>query len=381
MKRILAAVLSLLMLCGCGNLIVKNEDISSREADETKIESPESVSKEKDDSTEDSGFENETGSDSERNTEDDKEKNSEEKNSDSDKYISKSGSDSDVDTEKSKTDSKTNSKTNSAADTASNITSNDENADSRQIVQTSNDNDAGMENNDVVSENTSPESEENSEPENVYDPYGKFDVSRAVDDSWFDDCVFVGDSLTVGLEMFNDSANVFGDAKFICSVGLNYGNAQWDLYDPNNVHPIYDGSVVLAEDAGVVTGAKKAIVAMGINDIAVWNPQRGVENARGFIEKMKAKSPDMKIYLQTVNPMVSYAQKSNLSNDLINEFNAGLRDLAEEEGCGFINSHDIFVADDGSLPEEMCSDPGNLGIHLTSEACRIWADYIKCSVE
>ena len=39
MKRILAAVLSLLMLCGCGNLIVKNEDISSREADETKIES------------------------------------------------------------------------------------------------------------------------------------------------------------------------------------------------------------------------------------------------------------------------------------------------------------------------------------------------------
>lgn len=201
-----------------------------------------------------------------------------------------------------------------------------------------------------------------------------------VDISWFDDCVFLGDSLIVGLQMYSNWTGAFGNAKFLCSVGLSYGNSQWEIDNPYNVHPTYNGETVLLEDAGIVTGASKAIISMGINDIAVWNPERGVENARELVRKLKEKSPDMIIYLQAISPMVSYAEKENLSNILIDEFNEGMRALAEEEGCILLNFHDAVVGSDGSLPDYLCSDPNGLGIHLTNEACEMWEDFIKKNV-
>lgn len=206
------------------------------------------------------------------------------------------------------------------------------------------------------------------------------DIATQADISWFDDCVFIGDSLMVGLEMYNGSTGALGNAQFLCSVGLNYGNSQWEIDNPYNVHPTYNGEKVLAEDAGVLTGANKAIISMGINDIAVWNPERGVENARELVGRIRAKSPDMIIYLDSVKPMVSYAQKEGLTNDLIDEFNERLCSMAEEEGCIYLNSHDAIADTDGSLPDNLCGDPNGLGIHLTYEGSGIWARFIKENV-
>lgn len=219
------------------------------------------------------------------------------------------------------------------------------------------------------------------EPESTYaNEYEEVDTKVIVDDSWFDDCVIMGDSLTVGLSMYNDAYGVFGNAKFVCAASLGYGNSQWDLYRPGNVHPYYRNQKILLEDAPSVTGANKAIITLGMNDIGVWGIDNAIEYARSLVGKIRAKTPDIKIYLQTVTPMLYGSQKASLNNYLIREFNSRLETLADELGCGFLNSYSAFADSNGNLPYYLCSDPGALGLHFNFEACAIWTNFIKANI-
>ena len=219
------------------------------------------------------------------------------------------------------------------------------------------------------------------EPEAVFiNDYEDVPEKEKVPDSWFDDCVFMGDSLSVGLSMYNDANGVFGDAKFVCASSLSYWNSQWDLYRPGNVHPYYKGQKVLLEDAVNLTGAKKAIITLGMNDIGIWGPAGVIDHTRSLLNKIRAKSPDVKIYFQTVSPMIYYAQKTHLNNYLIRQFNSNLEQFAAEEGCGFLNSYEALSDSNGNLPYDFCSDPGGLGLHLKFNGCAVWAEFIKANI-
>ena len=201
-----------------------------------------------------------------------------------------------------------------------------------------------------------------------------------VDGSWFDDCVFLGDSLTAQLSYYNDVNGVFGDAKFVCSTSLSYWNSQWDIDRDGNVHPMYNGEKILLEDAVNITGAKKAIITLGMNDVGYWGPAVAVDYARSLVDKIKAKSPGTIIYLETVTPMMYGKEKLHLNNAIIKEFNGYLQNLASEECCGFLNSYDALVNDAGYLPDEFCSDPDALGLHLKFNGCAVWESFLKANV-
>ncbi|MBQ1389288.1 MAG: hypothetical protein IIY78_06635 [Clostridia bacterium] len=219
------------------------------------------------------------------------------------------------------------------------------------------------------------------EPEAEFEnEYEDVPVGEKVPDSWFDDCVFMGDSLSVGLSMYNDANGVFGNAKFVCASCLGYGNSQWDLYRPGNVHPYYNGRKVLLEDAVNLTGAKKAVICLGMNDIGIWGPSGVIDLARSLLYKIRAKSPNVRIYFETVSPMIYYAQKQHLNNTLIRQFNENLRQFAAEEGCGYLDSYHALADTNGNLPYDFCSDPGGLGLHLKFNGCAIWAEFIKSSI-
>ncbi len=388
MKRITAAVLVLLLvLCGCGKKAVEennNIDSSSDNAVSDTFDTPDSESAVNTDSSTDSDIsstdtsieKNTDTSKNKKDTDTDSEKSSK-KNSDSDK---KKSSDKDTDSSKSKTTSSAVSSSSAAAQTQP----------------------AGQTNNQTVTytiggaddpiRNVAPENVQqyiineepivvDPEPESTYvNNYENVDPHEKVDDSWFDDCVIMGDSLTVGLSLYNDAYNPFGNAKFVCASSLSYWNSQWDLYRPGNVHPMYNGRKILLEDAPVVTGAKKAIITLGMNDIGIWGPEGTIEQARSLLYKIRAKSPDLQIYLETVTPMLYGNQKAHLNNQLIRQFNSNLRNFAEQEGCGFLNSYDAFADSNGNLPYDLCSDPGGLGLHFNFKACAIWAEFLKANV-
>ncbi len=211
------------------------------------------------------------------------------------------------------------------------------------------------------------------------EPEPETDASE--NNSWFDDCVFMGDSLTLGLSMYNDSTGRFGKAEFVCSAGLGWHNSQWDLFDENEVHPLYYGEKVLLEDAVMLTGANKAIIGLGMNDIGIYGVEDSIYSAGKFLERLRAKSPDVQIYLQTVTPMIPEKEYAALNNSLIQQYNQELKIFAEQHDCTLINSWAAIADENGELPYDFCEDPKALGLHLTHDGCDIWANCIMAAVQ
>lgn len=372
MKKIIAAALAaMLLLCGCG----QNSDGENSDTEASQAESVESsIVSETVSVIDESSKESKTASSEAESSIESKPVSQEESKNSS---VSKSPQSSDV-----KKTSKKQSSENSSVSKASEqpkvqyqtitYVIGDENDPIRQIEP------------EKVQQYIVEESVINTEPEPekpVFEnKYENVPQNAKADDSWFDDCVFLGDSLTVGLSMYNDAKNVFGNAEFVCASSLSYWNSQWDLYRAGNVHPYYKGNKILLEDAVRLTGAKKAIITLGMNDIGIWGPAGVLTYTRSLLDKIKAKSPDVKIYLETVSPIIYGREKTHLNNQLIREFNANLKKFAEEEGYGFLNSYDALANNYGYLPYEFCSDPNGLGLHLKFSGCEVWTDFLKSTV-
>ena len=202
-----------------------------------------------------------------------------------------------------------------------------------------------------------------------------------VSSSWFDDAVFVGDSVTVRLQYYCDEVpDVLGKAQFLCAASLSYSNAQWDLYDTNAVHPQYKGTTVLAEDCVSVTGAKKVFIMLGMNDIGTYGVDGALKSADELLTKITQKAPDAKIYVQSVTPIVLGMERDILNNYQIRQFGAKMKEYSEKKGYAYLDVYSVMCDSYGYLPLEYCSDPDVMGIHFTSDACAVWADYLKNNV-
>lgn len=238
----------------------------------------------------------------------------------------------------------------------------------------------------VTAQTPSKESGENNDTESSSDTDSESTFVRRefdgepIDVAWFDDCVFIGDSVTNGLGLYNDYMDILGNAQFITGASLGYNNCQWDLNDENAVHPMYNGSYVLLEDAAIVSGANKVIIGMGMNDIGIYGVDGSIEGVETFIEKLTNKSPDIEIYFLSVTPMIASAEYDRLNNTKIKEFDEKLEAYANSHGYRYLDTWSAVVNDNNCLPDELCEDPNDLGLHLTNEGCDIVIDYIKRNV-
>ncbi len=206
---------------------------------------------------------------------------------------------------------------------------------------------------------------------------------EAVDDTFFDDAVFVGDSVSLKLSYYvekvrNDiGLECLGQAEFLCSGSLGFANALWDIDDPNNVHPLYKGETYLVQDGIAATGAKKVFIMLGMNDFALYGTEETIENAKTLIGKILDKTPDASIYIQSVTPIVSGKEAGEFNNANIVVLNEALKKMCSENGYKYINVAEVMADDSGCLKSEYCSDPDSQGIHFTDEACEKWIKYLQ----
>ncbi|MDR1253855.1 MAG: GDSL-type esterase/lipase family protein [Oscillospiraceae bacterium] len=191
--------------------------------------------------------------------------------------------------------------------------------------------------------------------------------------------VIIGDSIALKFKLFatdkqKGDPNYLDLVKFLVAGSLGWANSLWPVSD-KSVHPTYNGQKMLIEDAISQMGAKKAIFMLGMNDIGLYGIDKTIENAEKLLANVKQKSPDIKIYLQSVTPMVETRQLKDLNNTNITKFNARLAQLCQENSWVYCDIAPIFTNANGALSPEYCSDPNGLGIHLTDAGCENWAKY------
>ena len=239
----------------------------------------------------------------------------------------------------------------------------------------------------TVPETTTPETTppETTVPETTSPEATPPEVTGMEDWSWFDDAVFIGDSVSLKLKnyvtkMRQTDPEFFGKAQFLTSGSLGSGNALWEVSD-KSVHPSFRGEKMPLEDSVPLTGAKKVYIMLGTNDIALYGIDDSVANMATLLERIQTNAPDVSIYVQSATPICEGAEKKNLNNENLTIYNEKLQAMCEEKGYAFVNVTSVMQDENGFLPRDYCSDPDGMGIHFTELACDIWMDYLKTDAQ
>lgn len=199
-------------------------------------------------------------------------------------------------------------------------------------------------------------------------------ASSPVDPSYFDDVVFVGDSVSLKLMYYDVANGCLGNAAYLTSGSLGVANALWDIDRADAVHPSYQGQTVTVADGVKKTGRSKVYLMLGINDLALYGVDQTIDNLKTLTTQILRNAPDATLYIQSVTPL--YADLGSLSNSLINEYNVVLSNYCRDQGWYFVDVASVLRDTNGCLPRDYCSDPDGMGIHFTDTACRIWVDYL-----
>ena len=208
-------------------------------------------------------------------------------------------------------------------------------------------------------------------------------TGESVDASWFDDAVFVGDSVTLKLSYYCDNSEALGNTTFLCEGSLGYTNALWDIDHEDNVHPSYKGVKYTVEDGVKEINPNKIFVMLGMNDIGLYGVDGGIESMIELTDKLHANSPDAVIYIESVTPMVAGNSLGDLNNENIYAFDKKLKEVCAEKGYKYLDITAAVSDENGDLIYEYCGDPPTddnpdaMGLHFTDEGCAKWVEYLK----
>ena len=200
-------------------------------------------------------------------------------------------------------------------------------------------------------------------------------------EAFFDDAVFVGDSVTLGLKNYvtnerNAGRSCLGKAQFLCSGSMSYTNSRAAVGTKNSIHPVYRGKEMTIEDAVKASGAKKVFIMLGMNDFYGYPQGTGIKNAKDTIEKIQKVNPGIRIYVESVTPITKSKVHDGFNNDAIDAFNLQLKVLCNEYDLVYVDVASSLKNSDNCLKDEYCGDPTGMGIHMSYPGCKAWIEFL-----
>ena len=197
-------------------------------------------------------------------------------------------------------------------------------------------------------------------------PWGPVAESAPVDDSYFDDVAFVGDSRTDGFRLYSG----LNRGTYFCVTGETVASAtELENWKGENGKKVSLAEAVAAADCG------RIYLMLGVNELGWKGTDIFRGHAENLIRRLKADHPDAELVIQSLLP-VSAEQDTKgayVNNQRILAYNQVWRELAEENGCAYVDVAKALTGEDGCLPEELSFD----GVHLNRAGCRLWLNYLR----
>ena len=184
---------------------------------------------------------------------------------------------------------------------------------------------------------------------------------------YFDDALFVGDSITEGIKLYD----VMSNATVLSSTGVNLDS----LYTKDAV-TLADGSKAPILEASKNYSPGKIYLMMGVNSLL--SDEESFRAAYGrVVDTLTSQHPDAIFYIQSILPVTAdYEKRQNAvaDNKKIDRYNEILKELAAEKQVYYLNVAEVFKDADGCLPNS--ASPKD-GIHFGSSWYRKWFDYLR----
>ena len=181
---------------------------------------------------------------------------------------------------------------------------------------------------------------------------------------YFSDALIMGDSISYFLFQFESKNNHLGDVMFLTRGGtslLGIQNRSYNIY--------YQGQDVAIEESVARSGRQKLFLMLGQNDLGY----RSIEDTLGsyaiIIERIREKSPDVEIYIQSLVHEWWETGADNSRNEKIDLYNAELVSFAAEHNCHHLDIAKYIEDHLGTMAAPYNMD---YGIHVNEEGCVEW---------
>ncbi len=200
------------------------------------------------------------------------------------------------------------------------------------------------------------------------DIYGDAGVIRAaryefsqVDESYFDDALFIGDSRTVGLR---DYTSLSDHADFYCETSLTIYKVMEESFKGLGTIP----DALAAKDYG------KIYIMVGINELGRGTTENYMEKYTEVIDTLRELEPEAKIFIQAVMRVSGKKDSEDgiFNNSNMNAINNAVSTLADNEHIFYIDVNEAVCDEDGNLNADYTFDQINLLV-----ACdELWKEFL-----
>lgn len=189
---------------------------------------------------------------------------------------------------------------------------------------------------------------------------------QPVDEDYFTDALFIGDSRTVGLSEYCEPLD--SRATFYAKVSLT-------IYGVMDKEFIKDGdSKTSIAKALSERQFGKIYIMLGLNEIGTGTAESFAEEYGKVIDRIRELQPDAIIYIQGI--MHVTANKSDhdkyFTNDNINKRNEALSLLADNQTVFYMDMNEAVDDENGNLLKELSFDD----VHLKASSYERWYQFL-----
>lgn len=223
-----------------------------------------------------------------------------------------------------------------------------------------------------------------SQPPQGADPSGEYEFTQgtpepydfsqsvpereAVDNSYFEDAAFIGDSRTDGFLIYSG----IGCGENLTSNGISI----FKLGEKKALK--IDGQSYTLLEALALKQYGKVYLSLGVNELGYYDDNGFYQAYCNAIDAIRAAQPNAVIYIQGLIPLNEEKVKESggadyLKNDHLLIYNELMKQAAQDKQVAFLDLNPYFADENGSLPADASKD----GVHLKSDYCKKWLEYLK----
>lgn len=191
---------------------------------------------------------------------------------------------------------------------------------------------------------------------------------QTVENDYFDDALFIGDSRTVGLR---DYGNLGEQVTFYASTGLTI----FKLFTAEIVEVEGQRKKITVEEALQQKQFGKIYLMVGINELGTGDVERFERYYREAVAKIQELQPDALIYIQAILKVTQERSEKGdyITNEGIAARNEAISQLADNERIFFIDANELVCDESGGMNPEYTTD----GVHLKVRFIPEWREYLK----
>lgn len=192
--------------------------------------------------------------------------------------------------------------------------------------------------------------------------------SARVNSDYFDDALFVGDSVTDGIQAYA----IMKNTTVIAHTGINPET----ILTKEVIRTDSGDTITMPEAMAQHPEAKKIYIMLGANGIAWIGKDSFIEHYGEFIDLVKEQHPDAVVYVQSILPVTKTKQDGDdrYANSKIDDYNTAIRKLTKEKEVYYLDVAEAFKDEEGNLPEE--ASPVD-GMHFGPKYYEKWFEYLK----